>query len=163
MHCVTLRYLHFVMFSFAKTNVNAVFPVRAHKTDAGMDLSSCESVTIQPRSKGIVETGIAVIMPDDCYGRVAPRSGLAVRNAIDVLAGVVDESYANSIKVVLFNHSDTPFQIQPGDRIAQLIFEKIYIPNDVAQVSYEHLQALKQNGTGTDTTRGMQGFGSTGV
>lgn len=145
------------IFAFAKVTTTATIPVRAHPTDAGMDLSACEAALVPAHGKSIIDTGIAVSMPPDCYARVAPRSGLAAKHSIDVLAGVVDESYTNSIKVILYNHGDTDFKVQVGDRIAQLVFEKIYIPRDVPEVSYARLQELKIG------DRGLAGFGSTGV
>lgn len=144
------------VFAFAKVHNDAVLPVRAHPTDAGMDLSACEAVIVPSQGQAIVETGIAVCMPPDCYARIAPRSGLAAKHSIDVLAGVVDEGYTNSIKVILFNHSNACFEVQPGDRVAQIIFEKIYIPKTVPEVSYDALQEYKLG------DRGLCGFGSTG-
>jgi len=101
----------------------------------------------------MVNTGIAIQIPTDCYARVAPRSGLTLKKGVDVGAGVVDSDYRDMIRVILFNHSDTEFSIQTGDRIAQLVFERIYTP-EVQEVSYEVL---------TNTERGLGGFGSTGV
>ena len=90
-------------------------------------------------------------IPEGHYGRVAPRSGLAVKNFIDVGAGVIDCDYRGALGVVLFNHSADDFHIKPGDRIAQLIIEKISTP-DVVEV--DDLD---------ETARGAGGFGSTGV
>jgi dUTP pyrophosphatase len=140
------------MFAVAKVHEDAKIPVRAHDGDAGMDLSSIESLIVPPRDKCLIDTGIAISIPSDCYARVAPRSGLAVKYGIDVLAGVVDSSYRNTIKVLLFNNSDTPFQVEMGDRIAQLILEKIYTV-DMKVVPYDELSL---------TDRGEAGFGSTG-
>ncbi|XP_044741839.1 deoxyuridine 5'-triphosphate nucleotidohydrolase-like [Chrysoperla carnea] len=86
-----------------------------------------------------------------CYGRIAPRSGLAFKNGIDVGAGLVDEDYRGNLKVVLFNRSDTPFIIKKGDRIAQLICQKIYYPE------IEEVENLSK------TKRGEKGFGSTNI
>ena len=148
------------MFKFAKVNPAAVVPVRANATDAGMDLSACEDVLIAPGAHAAVNTGIAVSLPAECYARVAPRSGLAYKHAIDVLAGVVDIGYTNEIKVILVNHGKTDFQVKTGDRIAQLIFERIYIPADVHEIPYQQLQAEV---AASNATRGLNGFGSTGV
>jgi dUTP pyrophosphatase len=83
-------------------------------------------------------------------GRVAPRSGLAAKHSIDTGAGVIDADYRGEVKVILFNYSETDFAIKEGDRIAQLIVERIYTP-EVAVV--EKLEA---------SVRGAGGFGSTG-
>ena len=143
------------MFSFfaAKLHDDAVWPTRAKPGDAGMDLSSVETTVIPARGRALIDTGIAISLPSDCYGRVAPRSGLAVRCGIDVLAGVVDSSYRGSIRVLLFNNTDTSFAVNVGDRIAQLIIERIYNV-DLIQVPYAELPS---------TERGSDGFGSTGL
>lgn len=83
---------------------------------------------------------------------VAPRSGLAWKHSIDVGAGVIDADYRGPVGVILFNHSDTDFEVKVGDRVAQLIIEKIVTPNVVTEV--EDLD---------ETVRGEGGFGSTGV
>lgn len=92
------------------------------------------------------------MIPSGCYGRVAPRSGLAVKNFIDVGAGVVDSDYRGNVGVVLFNFSDEDFQVKKGDKVAQLICEKIEYPELIEE---------KENLTVTE--RGDAGFGSTGV
>lgn len=135
----------------------AIIPKRANPTDAGADLSSVVEVTIPPHQKECIDTGIAIHFPPDCYARVAPRSGLAFKHNIDVLAGVIDYGYNDTIKVILINHSDKEFKVNIGDRIAQLIFEKIYIPNLVEVISYKDLLDDKQN------SRGLNGFGSSGI
>lgn len=146
-------------FAFAKIATNAILPKRANPYDAGMDLSACENAVVPARGKEIIDTGIAVQIPNDCYARIAPRSGLAAKNGIDVGAGVIDYGYTNRIKVILFNHTDKDFIVKEGDRIAQIIFEKIYIPQDIPEISYENLQDYAKN----TTNRGLNGFGSTGV
>lgn len=99
----------------------------------------------------MVPTGLALACPPGTYARVAPRSGLAVKHFIDTGAGVVDEDYRGEVGVVLFNHADTDFQVKAGDRVAQLILERIATP-PVAEV--DDLDA---------TDRGAGGYGSTGV
>lgn len=89
------------------------------------------------------------IIPID--GRIAPRSGLASKNFIDTGAGVIDADYRGPVKVLLFNHSDADFAVKEGDRVAQLVLERIYTP-DVLEV-----QELEES------VRGAGGFGSTGV
>lgn len=142
-----------VTFKVSKTHADATIPVRQGLGDAGYDLSSCEDGSIAPKSRKMFNTGITVEIPTDCYARIAPRSGLALKKGIDTGAGVIDSSYRGSIGVILFNHSDEPFEVKVGDRIAQLIFEKIYIP-DLEVVEYTEL---------TDTDRGTGGLGSTGI
>ncbi|XP_006817345.1 deoxyuridine 5'-triphosphate nucleotidohydrolase-like [Saccoglossus kowalevskii] len=95
-------------------------------------------------------TDIQIQLPDGCYGRVAPRSGLAVKHFIDVGAGVIDQDYRGNVGVVMFNFSESEFEVKKGDRIAQLICEKIYMPE------LEECEKLD------DSERGVGGFGSTG-
>lgn len=95
-------------------------------------------------------TGVAVVLPVGTYGRVAPRSGLAVKHGINVGAGVVDPDYTGEVKVLLFNHGVDAFEVKRGDRIAQLILERCETP-DVEEV-----------GVIAETARGAGGFGSTG-
>ncbi|XP_060519136.1 deoxyuridine 5'-triphosphate nucleotidohydrolase-like, partial [Cylas formicarius] len=115
------------------------------------NLKSALDCVVPARDKALVDTGLKIELPQGCSGRIAPRSGLAVKNFIDVGAGVVDEDYRGVLKVVLFNHSDSDFDIKSGDRIAQLICEKIYYPD---------LEEVQELG---DTVRGEGGFGSTGT
>lgn len=99
----------------------------------------------------MVKTDIQIEVPEGTYGRVAPRSGLAWKNSIDVGAGVIDQDYRGNVGVILFNYSDIDFEIKKGDRIAQLICERIVHP------------VVVEAETLTDTTRGAGGFGSTGT
>lgn len=146
-------------FAIAKVEEHATLPVRANPFDAGLDVSSCEDATVPARGRAIIDTGIAIQFPHDCYARIAPRSGLAAKNGLDVGAGVIDYGYTNRIKVILFNHTDTDYQVKSGDRIAQIIFEKIYTPSPIDVVPYNEILSFAFS----DTTRGMSGFGSTGV
>ena len=90
-------------------------------------------------------------LPNDCYGRIAPRSGLALKYHIDIGGGVIDQDYRGNVGVIISNHSNTPFTFSCGDRIAQLICEKIHYPE------VEEVQALNT------TERGAELFGSTGT
>ncbi len=141
----------FPKLKIKKLNPKAFVPTKGSEQAAGYDLYSIEELVIPARSKALVATGIAMAIPVGNYGRVAPRSGLAVKNFIDVGAGVIDADYRGEVKVLLFNFSETDFQVNPGDRIAQLIIEK-YTRTDI-----EEVEDLNQ------TERGEGGFGSTGV
>lgn len=125
----------------------AKLPVRGSKQAAGLDLFAAEEKVIPAQGKGIISTGIAVELPVGVYGRVAPRSGLAVKSFIDVGVGVIDKDYRVIMGVVLFNFSLKEFVIKKGDRVAQLLLEKIEEP---VVVECEEL-----GGTG----RGNKGFG----
>ena len=129
---------------------NARLPERATDASAGYDLYSSEDKTIPAKGKAVVATDISIAVPDGTYGRVAPRSGLAVKHFIDVGAGVIDADYRGPVGVVLFNFGENDFQIRKGDRIAQLILEKIEIAPVLEVKSLD------------ETDRGAGGFGSTG-
>ena len=130
---------------------NAQLPVRGSQGAVGYDLMSTEGYVILPGKRAVVATGISVQLPPGVYGRVAPRSGLAVKNGLQVGAGVVDPDYTGEIKVVLFNHDDNPFVVKPGYRVAQLVLEKCETPE------VEEVTDVEQ------TERGDAGFGSTGL
>lgn len=135
-----------------KLSNNAVLPVRATTEAAGYDLSSAGTYTVKARGKELIKTDLSIAVPKGTYGRIAPRSGLAWKNSIDVGAGVIDADYRGPVGVILFNHSDTDFKIAQGDRVAQLILEKIEIAANVLEVAELD-----------DTIRAGGGFGSTGV
>ncbi|CAH0383974.1 unnamed protein product [Bemisia tabaci] len=135
---------------FAKLTEKAFAPVKGSDKAAGYDLKSAYDYVIPAHGKELVKTDLQIELPSECYGRIAPRSGLAWKNHIDVGAGVIDEDYRGNIGVVVFNHSDEPFEVKAGDRIAQLICQRI---------SYPVLKEV-QNLDGTE--RGEKGFGSTG-
>lgn len=130
---------------------HAVLPARQSPGAAGYDLHACEPAFVPGGARAVVDTGVAVGLPPGTYGRIAPRSGLAVKNGIAVGAGVVDADYRGSLRVVLFNHGSEPFHVAPGDRIAQLILERLAAPD--VQVVHSL----------SNTLRGDAGFGSTGV
>ena len=134
---------------FKKFTENATTPVRGSRYAAGFDLFSAEFKEILPQSCAIVNTDIGVMLPRGTYGRVAPRSGLAVKNFIDVGAGVVDFDYRGNVGVVLFNHHTNSFHVKKGDKIAQLIIEKICVPKLIEVNELD------------ETERGTNGFGST--
>jgi dUTP pyrophosphatase len=130
---------------------DAIIPTRGSDRSVGYDLYSVVD-TIVPCQAGnaLVATGLAITLPPGCYGRVAPRSGLAVKHCINVGAGVIDPDYTGEVKVVLFNHGDKDFEVKKGDRIAQLVLERCETP------SIEEINIVE------DTERGSGGFGSTG-
>jgi dUTP pyrophosphatase len=130
---------------------NAILPTRGSVYAAGYDLCSAYDCVIPARGKGLVKTDLAIAIPPNTYARIAPRSGLALKNFIDTGAGVVDYDYRGPVGVVLFNHGEADFEVKRGDRIAQLILERICMA-DVVEVSEL-----------SDTERGAGGFGSTGV
>ncbi|GAA6029566.1 hypothetical protein JCM8097_000941 [Rhodosporidiobolus ruineniae] len=137
-------------FLVQRLSESAKLPHRGSALAAGYDLSSAEDKVIPAQGKALISTGLAIAVPEGTYGRVAPRSGLASKHMIDTGAGVIDADYRGEVKVLLFNHAKEDFQINTGDRIAQLILERIATP-DVQEV-----ESL------SETVRGAGGFGSTG-
>lgn len=138
-------------FRVKKLSENAVVPSRASPLSAGYDLSSAAESKVPARGKALVPTDLSIAVPQGTYARIAPRSGLAWKYSVDVGAGVIDADYRGPVGIVLFNHSEVDFEIKVGDRIAQLIVQKIVTP-EVEEV--DDLDA---------TVRGSGGFGSTGV
>ena len=141
----------FGMLKVQKLSNNAALPKRSTDGAAGYDLCASQDCTIPAGGKGLVHTGLAISFPAGLYARTAPRLGLALKRFIDVGAGVVDSDFRGEVGVILFNHGDQDFEVKMGDRIAQLILERIDTP------PVEEVQGLD------DTVRGFGGFGSTGV
>ena len=133
-----------------KLSEHALIPTRASPGSVGYDLYSIEDMHILPYQRGIVCTGIAATIPMGVYGRIAPRSGLAIKHGVQTGAGVIDPDYTGELKVILFNHGSEKFEIKKGDRIAQLILEKCETP------LIDEVEEIK------DTQRGTRGFGSSG-
>jgi len=131
-----------------KLDPQAKIPTRGSAYAAGHDLYANESKTIPARGQEVVRTGISITPPLGTYGRIVPRSGMAVKHQIAVNAGVIDSDYTGEIQVVLRNMGNLDYQVKNGDRIAQLITEKI-----VESGCYE-VRTLKR------TNRGQEGFGS---
>ena len=119
--------------------------------NAGFDLYATEEGSIAPNERMMVPVGICTSFSPEYYMRVAPRSGLAVKSGINVLAGVIDSSYRGEWKVILHNTSTTYFHFEIGDRVAQAIPEKI------STEEFTFVERLNE------TERGAGGFGSTGT
>lgn len=132
-----------------KMTENAITPTRNHKTDAGLDMYANTDVIIPSHMCSVVSTGIAAEIPEGFAGLIWGRSGLS-KCGIHKYAGVVDSSYRGEIKVVLYNSTHSDYIINRGDRIAQLLIQKVEIPIVV------DVEALNE------TERGADGFGSSG-
>lgn len=132
----------------------AVIPSQAYSADAGLDLAACGRHQLGPGERAVVPTGLAVAIPGGHAGFVLPRSGLAARNGITIVnaPGLIDAGYRGEIQVVLLNTDlETPFVVEPGMRIAQLVV----LP--VPPVELVELQELPES------ERGARGFGSSRV
>lgn len=132
----------------------AQLPKKGSVDAAGFDLFAAEPASVDAGKRLLVDTGIVIAIPEGTYARVAPRSGLAVKG-VDVGAGVIDRDYRGRVRVLIINNSDKEFIIQIGDRIAQLILEKV--ADDVAVNEFSDVAQLGI------TSRGAGGFGSTGI
>lgn len=138
------------MIEFTKLNKDAQIPARQTEGSAGFDLHAIEPISIWPEEWQKIKTGIAVKLPYGCAGIIKPRSSLAVRHGLDVLAGVIDSDYRGELVVVLINHGSERYDVQTGDRVAQLL---------VTQVVTGSIEV----GSLDETMRGSGGFGSTGA
>jgi dUTP pyrophosphatase len=127
-------------------------PSYATSGSAGMDLRSAEALILQPQSRALVATGLAIALPPNFEAQVRPRSGLAVKHGVTVLnsPGTIDADYRGEIKVPLINHGTEPFEIKRGDRIAQMVVAPVVVA------------ALVELQTLDSTDRGAGGFGSSG-
>ena len=135
---------------FKQLDDRAILPTRGSSFSAGLDICSIEDLVIGPRERAVARTGLAMAIPHGFYGRVAPRSGLAVKQGLDVLAGVIDSDYRGELCCVLYNTSDTAISLPAGSKICQLIIEKIITPTAAWAQDLD------------ETARGAGGFGSTG-
>src|SRR6185437_7801272 len=114
---------------FKQLDPRAVLPKRGSALAAGLDVCSIEDLRIGPKQRVMARTGLAVAIPQGFYGRVAPRSGLAARNGLDVLAGVIDSDYRGEVCCLLYNTGDEAIHLPAGSKICQLIVEQIITPD----------------------------------
>jgi deoxyuridine 5'-triphosphate nucleotidohydrolase len=140
---------------FEKMHPEAIIPKKEHDDDAGYDVFAFDAHTIQPMKQALVSTQIKMHMPPGVYGRIASRSGLAVKFGIEVGAGTIDRGYRGDIKVLLHNLSDQTYSVAKGDKIAQIILTP-YLSVPVKEVP-------SLNDIFGNTARGAKGFGSSGL
>src|SRR3989338_1647433 len=134
-----------------KLHPEAIVPKYIHLGDAGMDLYSNEEIILTPRERTLISTGISMAIPTGHVGLIWARYGLAAKNGLTTLGGVIDETYRGEIKVVIYNSSDVPFTIEKGMRVAQMLIQQA----DQKQiVEVEELD---------ETIRGDGSFGSSGL
>ncbi len=136
---------------------NNPLPAYASASAAGMDLRAnlTEPIVLQPLERKLIPTGLFIELPRDCEAQVRPRSGLALKHGITVLnsPGTIDADYRGEIGVILVNLSNEPFEIQPGERIAQMV---------IAKFQQVELQEVSSKDELSDTERGAGGFGHSG-
>jgi dUTP pyrophosphatase len=109
---------------FQRLDPRAVLPTRGSEAAAGLDLYSIEAVRLEPGQRVVARTGLAVAIPKGFYGRVAPRSGLATKNGLDVLAGVIDADYRGEIGCLIYNAGSEPIELPAQSKICQLIIRR---------------------------------------
>jgi dUTP pyrophosphatase len=145
-------YRQLLKINVKKLSENATIPTQGTKFAAGYDLYAAEDEVVVCGTRKLIKTNISMEITPGYYGRIAPRSGLAYKSGIDVLAGVIDSDYRGDIGVILYNtDKNIDFEIKKGDRIAQIIFEACY---SATLNTVENLDnTLRQGG----------GYGSTGV
>jgi dUTP pyrophosphatase len=131
---------------------NHTLPLPSYGSDgaAGLDLSATHDYRLYPGQRAMLTTGFAWHIWPGYVGMIRPRSGLAAKHGIDVLAGVIDSDFRGEVRVILINHGDAPIHIKAGDRIAQMVIQ------EYARMNPVEVEEL------TDTARGDGGFGSTG-
>jgi dUTP pyrophosphatase len=144
-------YREILQINVKKLSENAIIPTQGTNFAAGYDLYAAEDAVVVCGTRKLIKTNVSMEITPGYYGRIAPRSGLAYKNGIDVLAGVIDSDYRGDIGVILYNtDKNIDFTVKKGDRIAQIIFEACYI-------------ATLNNVDNLDNTlRQAGGFGSTG-
>ena len=145
-------YRQLLEINVKKLSENATIPTQGTKFAAGYDLYAAEDEVVVCGTRKLIKTNISMEITPGYYGRIAPRSGLAYKSGIDVLAGVIDSDYRGDIGVILYNtDKNIDFEIKKGDRIAQIIFEACY---SATLNTVENLDnTLSQGG----------GYGATGV
>ncbi len=142
-----------ITFKFYLDHEFARIPTKAHPSDSGYDLASCEHVKILSGQWAVVNTGLKFEIPEGYEIQIRPRSGLAAKKGVTVLntPGTIDTNYRGLIKVILINHGEFPFDVVPGDRIAQAVLSPV-LNTELIEIHEEP----------SDTDRGSGGFGSTG-
>lgn len=138
------------VLNIKKLDEDAIVPTKANRSDAGYDLYAFHGTILQKHAHKLIKTGISMAIPEGYVGLIWPRSGMAYKHGIDVFAGVIDSTYRGEIGVVLYNSQYSNYSIEKGDRIAQILFQKV---EDFDLHVVENLD---------DTSRGAGGFGSSG-
>lgn len=134
-----------------KLSATATIPRYIHPHDAGMDLYSCETLTIGSGERKLIPTGIAMAIPSGYVGLIWDKSGIATNHGLKTMAGVIDSGYRGEIKILVHNLSSESYTVQAGEKIAQMLIQP------VEQKKIIEVEELDE------TSRGAGGFGSTGM
>ncbi len=139
-----------LVLKIKKLRPDAVMPTYAHSGDAGLDMYTCEAVTVAPGERVTVSTGIAMEIPEGYVGLVWDKSGISIKGGLKTMGGVVDSPYRGEIMIGIINLSSEPYVFEKGHKVAQMVIQK------KENVVVEEVTEL------SDTSRGQGGFGSTG-
>lgn len=170
--CVCDTFAQSSVLKFKRLSPMACSPFKGSRHAAGFDLRSAYDYEVLPHDRQLVKTDLSIELPPGTYGRLAPRSGLAWKKFIDVGAGVIDYDYRGNVCVILYNHSNETFSVKTGDRIAQLICERIAYPIlcDITKNTDDNDDDDDNKDSRNDelgqkylSERDQNGFGSTGV
>lgn len=136
-----------------KIDEKAILPNYAHEGDAGLDLYAVKELVLNPGDRGLVHTGIQIELPRNTEAQIRPRSGLALKNGITTLnsPGTIDEGYRGEIGVILINHGNETFKVEPGMKIAQMVIKPVFKVNIIETTEL------------SNTERNENGFGSSGT
>ncbi len=134
-----------------KIHKDAVLPSRAHEFDAGLDLYSTQDLDLLSGERKQIKTGIAMAIPEGYVGLIWDKSGLSFKYGLKVFGGVIDSGYRGEVRVIIANTSQTKYEVKKGQKIAQLLIQKV------------ELMSVVESDLLSDTQRGIGGFGSTGL
>lgn len=138
------------MIKFMLKNEQAKMPTKGSNEAAGLDLYACESVDVPPGKSVKINTGVCMEIPNGFVGLIWPRSKIATRYSIDVLAGVIDSDYRGEIQIAIINLGDKPFEVRTGDKIAQMIIQSHFNYRTIEQV--DHLSESRRGDAGINST-----------
>ena len=147
----TPMYENFPKLLVKKLDPDAIIPTKANSSDAGYDLYALDGTIVEKNTHRLIKTGISMAIPEGHVGLIWPRSGLAYKHGLDVFAGVIDSGYRGDIGVILFNSQYNSYEISKGDRIAQILIQKV---EDYELLEVEDLDSTERN---------CGGFGSSGA
>jgi dUTP pyrophosphatase len=154
-----------VLLGYKRLTKYAFTPYKATDMAAGYDLFAAHDSIVYSKKHEKIKTDLELYLPDGCYGRLAPRSGLAWKHYIQIEAGVIDADFRGNVTILMLNLSESDFIVNRGDRIAQLICEKVEYPELCEIINDEDDVKLLKNKKAYNIkgNRQTDGFGSTGT
>lgn len=138
------------MIKFKLAQPEAKLPTKGSKEAAGLDLYACESIDVPPGKSAKINTGVCMEIPNGYVGLIWPRSKIATRYSIDVLAGVIDSDYRGEIQIAIINLGDKPFEVRSGDKIAQILIQRHFNYFDIEEV--DQLSESRRGNAGINST-----------